>query len=58
MKISEEMLNTIATYMDDDIREAVHAELAPCEPEVFLQRYLELDPGFRDLLQSEFSLNV
>lgn len=28
--------------MDDDLREQVHAELAPCEPESFLSRYQEL----------------
>ena len=40
--------------MDDDIREQVHGELAPCTPEEFLKRYLELDPEFIELLQSEF----
>lgn len=40
----------IASYMNDDIRESVHAELAPCTEEVFLRRYLELDPGFTSLL--------
>lgn len=39
-KINQELMNTIASYMDDDKRETVHAELAPCEPEEFLKRYL------------------
>lgn len=30
--------------MDDDTREAVHAELAPCTELDFLARYLELAP--------------
>ena len=34
----------IADRMDDEIREAVHAELAPCTEEEFLERYLELSP--------------
>lgn len=36
--------------MNDDIREAVHAELAPCTNEEFLERYLELDPDFQATL--------
>lgn len=30
------------TMMDDEIREQVHAELAPCADEEFLTRYQEL----------------
>lgn len=41
--------------MDDEIREQVHTELAPCTAKEFLTRYLELDPGFQDLLDGEFS---
>ncbi len=48
----------IVNYMDDEIRERVHFELAPCEHEEFLWRYLELDPNFEDLLWSEFSIDV
>lgn len=47
---------TIASYMDDEIRERVHFELAPCTNEEFLSRYLELDPDFEDLLSNEFSI--
>ena len=32
----------LADLMDDDTRETVHAELAPCTEEEFLTRYLEL----------------
>ena len=35
---------TLADYMDDETREAVHIELAPCTDEEFLDRYLELAP--------------
>lgn len=47
--------DSIANYMRDDLREQVHAELAPCHPKEFLRRYLELDPSFQGLLDSEFS---
>ena len=36
--------DTIASYMDDDIREQIHGELAPCTEKVFWERYIELDP--------------
>lgn len=35
-------IDQLAQYMDDDTRESVHAELAPCTDEEFLIRYLEL----------------
>lgn len=34
--------DVIVNYMDDDTREAVHAELAPCTDLEFLARYLEI----------------
>ena len=46
----------IASYMDDDTRETVHAELAPCTNLEFLTRYLELDPDFRQLLSEQFNI--
>lgn len=56
--ITQELMDTIATYMDDEIREQVHAELAPCEPEEFLRRYLELDSEFSELLESFFGIEM
>lgn len=35
-------LDQLVEYMDDETREAVHAELAPCTDEEFLRRYLEI----------------
>ena len=52
---SNNIMDAIATYMDDDIRETVHAELAPCTNDEFIARYLELDPDFEELLVSEFN---
>lgn len=34
--------DAIVNLMDDELREQVHAELAPCSNEEFLTRYLEL----------------
>lgn len=59
-KIDEEITNidVIATYMNDEIRERVHFELAPCTPIKFLKRYIELDPEFKDFLSSEFLIEL
>ena len=57
-----EYLNTFwgaaVNLMDDDIREQVHRELAPCTNEEFLSRYLELDKSFVNVLRSEFNLSL
>ena len=37
-------LDDMADLMDDDTRERVHDELAPCTDLEFLERYLELAP--------------
>lgn len=39
-------LDVLADFMDDDIREQVHVELAPCTPKEFFDRYCELDKDF------------
>ena len=57
-KLTQELMDTIASYMDDEKREDVHLELAPCEPEEFLKRYLELDSDFEELLNNEFGIEV
>ena len=57
-KLDQKMMDAIAVYMDDDKREQVHFELAPCEPEEFLRRYLELDPEFEGVLKTEFSIEL
>lgn len=44
----------IVNLMNDEIRERVAFELAPCTEEEFLKRYLELDPEFQNVLDTEF----
>lgn len=56
--IGQELMNTIATYMDDEKRKQVYFELAPCSQEEFLKRYLELDPDFAKLLYNEFGIEI
>ena len=56
--INQELMDTIAIHMNDEIRERVHFELAPCSPKEFLKRYLELDSDFAELLYNEFGIGV
>ena len=53
-KITQEDMDVIGSYMNDEIREDLHAVLAPCTPEEFLSAYLERDPDFLNLLENEF----
>ena len=54
--LTQEVLDVIATYMNDGIRENLHCEIAPCEPEFFLKEYLKRDPEFKELLHDEFGI--
>ena len=44
----------IVNLMNDEIREHVAFELAPCTNEEFLKRYLEIAPDFQNVLDTEF----
>lgn len=55
-EISQNMMDAIAVYMNGEIREAVHFDLAPCSPEEFLAEYIRRDPSFEELLKIEFSI--
>ena len=52
--ITSDDMATIADYMDDAIREELHAKLAPCTSEQFIAEYLKRDPDFVGLLRKEF----
>ena len=56
--LTEDLLDVIASYMDDDIREDLHFRLAPITPENFLKEYVKTDPDFKNLLQSEFGIEM
>ena len=58
IELSNDLMAIIGSYMNDEKREDVHAELAPCTPEEFLTRYLELEPEFAELLKIEFDIEV
>ena len=56
--ISADVLLQVAGLMNEVLREKVHAELAPCTNEQFVQRYCQLDPGFADTMYGEFNIDV
>ena len=56
--ITQELMDIIATYMNDDIREDLHFRLAPCEPDLFLWEYVKRDPEFEKLLYDEFGIEM
>ena len=57
-EVNQVKMDEIAGYMNDEIREQVHAELAPCTPEEFLTRYLQLDCELINSLLSEFNIEI
>ena len=61
--ISNELMNNIASYMDDDLREQTHFAVAPCSNEVFITEYYntasaELKRILEDILSDEFNLDI
>ena len=56
--ITQELMDIIPTYMNDDIREDLHFRLAPCEPDLFLREYVKRDPEFEKLLYDEFGIEM
>ncbi len=58
MNITDEEMDIIATYMNDEIREELHSIMAPCTREEFLNAYVDRaydeDKTFFEILKSEF----
>jgi hypothetical protein len=45
-EVTMEIMDEVASYMNDEIREDIHIELASCTPEEFLTEYCNADPDF------------
>ena len=56
--ITQDDMDNIASYMDDEIREKLHGQIAPCSPEEFIWAYIREDPSFEDLLEQEFNFDA
>lgn len=48
LETNEIDIDKVALYMDDDIREAVHADLAPCSDIAFLLEYAKRERAERE----------
>ena len=57
-KATQNDMDNIANYMNDEIREEVHFKFTSCEPELFLREYVKRDPGFVKLLHDEFGIEM
>lgn len=61
--ISNELMENIASYMDDELREQTHFAVAPCSNEVFITEYyntasVDLKIALEDILSDEFGLDI
>lgn len=56
--ISQQLWDSIASCMDDDIRENLDSKLAPCRARDFLMAYCRRDPAFEEMyLMGEFRID-
>ena len=39
--LKQDLMDAIASYMDDDIREDLPQRIVPCSPDLFLREYKE-----------------
>ena len=46
--LTQEDMDVIATYMDDEIREELHGNIDYFTPEDFLTEYVKRDPDLRN----------
>ncbi len=46
--MKDDTFKTLTLLMDDEIREMLHFELAPCTQEEFIEKYCEYDSEFRE----------
>jgi len=52
MEITKQLMDAIASYMNDEIREMIHGSTE--DPLEFLELYLDEDPDFSKILYFEF----
>lgn len=55
--VTPDEMKNLESYMNDEIREKVHFQFAPCSDEKFLQEYVKADEEFITVL-NEFGLEV
>lgn len=63
VNISNELMENIATYMDDELRKQTHNAVAPCSNEAFITEYYNnatatLKSALEEILSDEFGLDL
>ena len=58
MKITDTEMRILADYMNWELREELHSELAPCSNEKFIMEYLKRDPEFEMILKERDHTDV
>ena len=57
-EVTNEEMNDIALYMNDELRETIHCELAPCTNEEFIIAYCNENPAFEICLNDLFNIEL
>lgn len=55
--ISNDEMEVIASYMNEEIREEIHFKFAPCSNELFLREYLKRDSESLKGIMAELGMN-
>ena len=56
--ITNDEMEVITSYMNDEIREDVHFKFAPCSNELFLREYLKRDSESLKGIMAELGIEV
>lgn len=57
-EVTNEEMNDIALYMNDDIRETIYRELSPCTNEELIIAYCNTEPCFEYCLNNLFNIEL
>ena len=53
---NKDLWEAVVGHMEMELCEETHMECAPCSKRYFLERYIEKDPEFEQLLAEEFGI--
>ena len=56
--ITNDEMELLTSYMNDEIREEVHFKFAPCSNELFLREYLKRDSESLKGIMAEIGIEV
>lgn len=56
--ITDEVMEILEVFMDNEKREIAHFNVAPCTNDEFLKEYCKVDEDFAEFVQREFGLDI